>query len=82
MALARFVMDGMSGWDEARIRSQMAAGTSTHVALREAVPVLIAYGTALVSQGRPRFLPDVYGHDARLQAALDARPRPPYEWPR
>ncbi len=82
VGLARFVMDGMPGWDEARIRAQMAAGTSTHVALREAVPVLIAYGTALVSQGRPRFLPDVYGHDARLQAALDARPRPPYEWPR
>lgn len=82
VALARFVMDGMSGWDEARIRSQMAAGTSTHVALREAVPVLIAYGTALVSQGRPRFLPDVYRHDARLQAALDARPRPSYDMPR
>lgn len=76
VALARFVMAGMSGWDEARIRSQMAAGTSTHVALREAIPVLIAYGTALVAQGRPRFLPDVYRHDARLQAALDARPRP------
>lgn len=82
VALARFVMDGMPGWDEARIRTQMAAGTSTHVALPEALPVLIAYGTALVSQGRPRFLPDVYRHDARLQAALDARPRPSYDMPR
>ncbi len=82
VGLARFVMDGMPGWDEARIRTQMAAGTSTHVALREALPVLIAYGTALVSQGRPRFLPDVYRHDARLQAALDARPRPSPDMPR
>jgi murein L,D-transpeptidase YcbB/YkuD len=75
VGLARFVMDGMPGWDEDRIRAQMAAGTSTTVALREPLPVLIAYATALVAQGRPRFLPDVYGLDARLQAALDARPR-------
>ncbi|MGC4395440.1 L,D-transpeptidase family protein [Hydrogenophaga sp. T2] len=79
VGLARFVMDGMPGWDEDRIRAQMAAGTSTHVALREPLPVLIAYATALVAQGRPRFLPDVYGLDARLQAALDARPRTPPE---
>ena len=77
VALARFVMEGMPGWDEARIRQQMAAGTSTHVALREPLPVLIAYGTVLVKNGRPHFLADVYGHDARLQAALDARPRSP-----
>lgn len=76
VALARFVMAGMPGWDEARIREQMAAGTSTHVALRDPLPVLIAYGTVLVKQGRPHFFADVYGHDARLQAALDARPRP------
>lgn len=75
VGLARFVMEGMPGWDEARIRRQMAAGTSTHVALREPLPVLIAYGTVLVKNGRPHFLADVYGHDARLQAALDARHR-------
>ncbi len=75
VALARFVMDGMPGWDEPRIRAQMAAGTSTHVALRDPLPVLIAYGTVLVKQGRPHFFADVYRHDARLQAALDARPR-------
>ena len=75
VALARFVMAGMPGWDEARIRRQMADGTSNHVALGAPLPVLIAYGTALVKGGRPHFLPDVYGHDARLQAALDLHQR-------
>lgn len=77
VALARFVMAGMPGWDEARIRAAMAGGTSTTVALAEPVPVVIAYGTVLVKDGRIHFLDDVYRHDARLQAALDARhPRP------
>ncbi|HJV68774.1 L,D-transpeptidase family protein [Ideonella sp.] len=73
VALARFAMAGMPGWDEARIRAQMAAGTSTTIPLAEPIPVLIAYGTVLVKKGRIYFYDDVYGHDARLQAALDAR---------
>ena len=40
------------------------------------LPLLIAYQTVRVREGRPLFLPDVYGLDAQLQAALDARPRP------
>jgi murein L,D-transpeptidase YcbB/YkuD len=75
VALARFVMDGMPGWDEARIRDAMTLGTSTTVPLTEPLPVLIAYGTVLVKNGRIQFYDDVYGHDARLQAALDARGR-------
>jgi L,D-transpeptidase YcbB len=74
VALARFVMAGMAGWDEARIRAAMAGGSSTTVPLAEPVPVLIAYGTVLVKHGRTHFYDDVYGHDSRLQAALDARP--------
>lgn len=82
VALARFVMDGMPGWDEARIRSQMAHGTSTHVALQQPLPVVIAYGTVLVKDGRTHFFSDVYGHDARLQAAIDALHNRPREIPR
>ncbi|MCU0941523.1 MAG: L,D-transpeptidase family protein [Hydrogenophaga sp.] len=82
VALARFVMDGMPGWDEARIRSQMALGTSTHVALQQPLPVVIAYGTVLVKDGRTHFFSDVYGHDARLQAAIDSLHNRPREIPR
>ena len=38
------------------------------------VPVLIAYGTALVKQGQLHFYPDIYGHDRALAQAM-AQPR-------
>lgn len=77
--LARFVMAGMPGWDEARIREAMAGGTSTTVRLAAPVPVLIAYGTVLVKNGRVHFYDDLYGHDARLDAALRSRASPAHE---
>lgn len=75
--LAQFAMAGMPGWDEARIRRQMEAGTSTTVPLVQPIQVLIAYGTVLFKDDRIHFLDDVYGHDAQLQAALDARQSSP-----
>ena len=74
--LARFVLEGEAGWDEARIRQAMAAGTSTTLRLARPLPVLIAYGTALVRDGRLHFFDDVYGHDRLLDAALRQRQRP------
>jgi L,D-transpeptidase YcbB len=35
--------------------------------------VLIAYGTALVKDGRLHFFDDLYGHDRVLEAALQRR---------
>lgn len=75
--LARFVLRGQPGWDEARIRAAMGAGRSETLRLDAPPRVLIAYGTALVKDGRIHFYDDVYGHDRRLDAALRARsPRP------
>jgi murein L,D-transpeptidase YcbB/YkuD len=73
--LAVFVMEGMPGWTEDRIRRAMSDEDPLTVRLAEPVPVLIAYGTAMVKQGRVYFHDDVYGHDRRLDAAL-RRPRP------
>jgi LysM repeat protein len=73
--LAVFVMEGMPGWTEDRIRRAMSDEDPLTVRLAEPVPVLIAYGTAMVKQGRVHFYDDVYGHDRRLDAAL-RRPRP------
>ena len=44
------------------------------VRLSRPIPVLIAYGTALVKQGRVFFYDDLYGHDRALDDAL-RRPR-------
>jgi murein L,D-transpeptidase YcbB/YkuD len=81
VALARFVLAGQAGWDEDRIRAAMAGGTSTTLRLEAPVPVLIAYGTALVVQGQARFFPDLYGYDAALDHALRQRRLPPLPAP-
>ena len=78
VALAGFVLHGMPGWDEARIRDAMQAGRSTTLRLAEPLPVLIAYGTALVKDGRVHFFDDIYGLDPVLDAAL--RQRPAWPW--
>ena len=75
VALARFVMQGMPGWTEDRIRQAMSDEDPSTVRLAEPLPVLIAYGTAMVREGRVHFLDDIYGHDRRLDAAL-RQPRP------
>jgi murein L,D-transpeptidase YcbB/YkuD len=75
VALAVFVMQGMPGWTEERIRQAMSDADPTTVRLAEPLPVLIAYGTAMVKEGRVHFYDDIYGHDRRLDAAL-RQPRP------
>ncbi len=75
VALAVFVMQGMPGWTEDRIRQAMSDDDPMTVRLAEPLPVLIAYGTAMVKQSRVHFYDDIYGHDRRLDAAL-RQPRP------
>ncbi len=73
LALARFVMQEMPAWTEARIVEAMGRGESQTVRLSPPVPVVIAYITALVKDGQVHFFDDIYGHDRMLQAALKAR---------
>jgi len=79
VALAKFVLQGMPQWTEARIEQAMASGESATLALAAPTRVLIAYGTALVKDGRIHFFDDLYGQDRLLDAALreaeDARQR-------
>lgn len=80
VALAAFVLHEAPGWDEARIRQAMGSGTPATLRLATPLPVVIAYGTAMVKAGRVHFYEDIYGHDRRLDAAL-RRPRPPLPVP-
>ena len=68
--LATFVLHDMPSWDEARIRQAMSRGESATLRLPQPVRVLIAYGTALVKDGRVHFFDDLYGQDRALDAAL------------
>ena len=68
--LAKFVLRNMPEWTPERIQKAMSRGESTTLKLSEPVPVLIAYGTTLVKDGRTFFFDDLYGLDRLLDAAL------------
>jgi len=71
-ALARWVLDGLSGWSPARITAAMHAGRESTVSLPAPIPVSIGYFTVWVdADGTVRFLPDVYRHDAGQAPLLD-----------
>ena len=70
VALAQFVLQNAPEWTEARIRAAMAQGQSSTVRLAEPLPVVIAYSTTIVKQGKAHFFADIYGHDRLLDQAL------------
>ena len=74
LALAEFVLRGDDQWDRARILEAMSKGESKTIRLKEPVPVVIAYLTAMIqNDGRISFFPDIYGHDHLLDEALRQR---------
>lgn len=68
--LAKFVLQNSPAWTETRIREAMQAGKSQTIKLQAPIPVLIAYSTVLVKDGKVHFFPDIYQQDSRLERAL------------
>jgi murein L,D-transpeptidase YcbB/YkuD len=69
--LAQFVLADPQRWDAAGVAAAMAAGRTRTVRLREPVPVILFYATALADRhGRALFAQDIYGHDRALIPAL------------
>ena len=64
---------GVEGWNKERIDSIIASAETTVVNLRDPLPVHITYLTAWVDGGVANFRQDIYGHDAKLLAALDGK---------
>ncbi len=48
----------------------MARRQSSTIRLAQPVPVVIAYSTTIVKQGKVHFFADLYGHDRLLDRAL------------
>jgi murein L,D-transpeptidase YcbB/YkuD len=72
VTLAELVLDDPR-WTRARLEAEIATGRTHTVHLSTPLPVLVLYWTASVdAHGHVRFLPDVYGRDPRVLAALDA----------
>jgi murein L,D-transpeptidase YcbB/YkuD len=82
VALARFVLRDMPEWTEARIEEAMTKGESATLRLKEPLPVLIAYTTALADdKGKVYFFADIYQRDPPLDKALQQRPARAREQP-
>jgi L,D-transpeptidase YcbB len=69
--LAQFLLEGDTRWSREAIAAAVETGANRTIPLRRPIPVLIFYSTVHVdADGSVRFVPDIYGHDARLDAAL------------
>ncbi|HWC16125.1 MAG TPA: L,D-transpeptidase family protein [Terriglobales bacterium] len=70
--LAAWVLRNNPGWTLERVQEGMKnGGDNVTVNLTQRVPVFIVYGTALAYENNEvHFYDDIYGHDARLAAAL------------
>jgi murein L,D-transpeptidase YcbB/YkuD len=69
--LATVLLKHDRGWTQGRVASAIATGYDLHVALAHRIPVYITYFTVWVNDdGSLATFGDVYGHDARMVAAL------------
>jgi murein L,D-transpeptidase YcbB/YkuD len=70
--LTTWVLRNNPGWTLDRVREAMQNGKdNVTVTLTKRVPVLILYGTAVAYENNEvHFYDDIYGHDAKLAAAL------------
>jgi murein L,D-transpeptidase YcbB/YkuD len=64
---------GVPGWNKDRIDRVVACAQRAVVSLEEPLPVHITYLTAWVDNGIANFRQDIYGHDAKLLAALNGK---------
>jgi L,D-transpeptidase YcbB len=69
--LATFVLAHNDGWGPERVLEAMHGTAQLRADLAVPVPVFIIYTTAYVEpDGSVHFLPDIYGHDSRLEEAI------------
>ena len=69
--LAAWVLRDNPGWNMDRVRSAMNGSPNQQVNLAHPIPVLIVYGTVVVTEdGLVHFYDDIYKHDAALEKVL------------
>ncbi|HEX4242657.1 MAG TPA: L,D-transpeptidase family protein [Steroidobacteraceae bacterium] len=73
VGLAEYVLRDRPEWTRDKILAAMNGGKPQTVTLKKKIRVLIVYGTAIArEQGDILFFDDIYGHDRRLEKALEA----------
>jgi len=79
--LAELVLAHDKGWSSARVQSTFDGIGDNHVALDQKIPVYITYFTLRVNDdGSISTFNDLYGHDARMNAALSGKGYVPDAW--
>ena len=79
--LAEVVLQHDKNWSPARVESTFDAGGDNHVALEQKIPVYLTYFTLRVNDdGSISTFNDLYGHDARMNAALSGKGYVPDAW--
>ena len=69
--LAAVLLKQDQNWSQARTMSAIDIGYDQHIALRQKIPVYITYFTLKINaDGSVSTYGDIYGHDARMAAAL------------
>jgi murein L,D-transpeptidase YcbB/YkuD len=78
VGLAQYVLRDSPEWTREKILAAMNGTESMTVNLKNRIRVYIVYGTALATEdGSIQFFDDIYGHDRRLESALNSRrPQP------
>jgi len=72
--LALVLLKHDQGWTQARIASAIRGSGDNHVVLEQKIPVYISYFTLRVNDdGSISTFGDIYGHDARMAAALNGK---------
>jgi murein L,D-transpeptidase YcbB/YkuD len=72
--LAQYVLRDSPEWTREKIQAAMNGTNTLTVTLKNHIRVFFVYGTALVTEsGNALFFDDIYGHDQRLEAALNSR---------
>jgi L,D-transpeptidase YcbB len=74
VGLAQYVLRDSPEWTREKIQAAMNGTSTITVTLKNRIRVFFVYGTALVTEsGNALFFDDIYGHDQRLEAALNSR---------
>ncbi|HWM91361.1 MAG TPA: L,D-transpeptidase family protein [Thermoanaerobaculia bacterium] len=80
--LAEYLLRDNPDWRGTRLREAIVSGEQRSIKLPKKLPVHILYFTAWVEDnGAIHFRKDVYGHDAKLAAALAQEPVVPLDLP-
>jgi murein L,D-transpeptidase YcbB/YkuD len=73
--LAEVLLAHDKGHSPAQIQDMVASGATNEIKLTSQIPVHVAYFTAEADEkGQIRYLPDIYGLDSRIAAALKGQP--------